>query len=368
MLTSTMKHMRRRFRAFIPLLLAILAVLPAGAVAQTKKAVEGAKEDKATAYDLLVAADTELQAAVDEFVTIHGELEDREYRIGRIEGRINADQGTMVALRESARSLILDAYINSGTSSLDTAMAASSIQDILTAQHLIDRATERQIATLDRLDAINRDLERKQTVLEEDRARVVELQTKQADLVSTLDAKREERDAIYQEAKKKYSSAVRQWEAAERKRKIAEAAKKTGAGAGLPPGTIPDFTCPVPGSVFSNDWGRPRSGGRTHKGTDMFAKRGTSVYAVTDGTIRLRTGGLGGIAIWLTGSGASYYYAHLDGWASGMTTGKFVKRGTLIGYVGNSGNAMGGATHVHFQLHPGGGNPVNPYPTVRAAC
>ena len=77
---------------------------------------------------------------------------------------------------------------------------------------------------------------------------------------------------------------------------IAEAAKKSGAAGGLPPGTIPEFICPVAGSVhFTNDWGNPRSGGRTHKGTDMFAARGVPVVAVTDGTLRFSSDGLGGI-------------------------------------------------------------------------
>lgn len=363
-----MGHMRR-FRALIPfLLVAALGLFPADALAQTQK-IEEAKEDKEAALAALREADAELEDAVAVFVDLHGELEDLEYRIGRMEGRIDEDETNIASLRETAQSLVVNAYINNGSSTLESALDAANIQDILTAQHIISRAADKGTATLDRLDAITRDLVRKTTTLEEDRQRVAELEEQQAAMVDELDKLRSEREALYQDANAKYQAEVRAWEEAERARKIAEAAKKKGAAGGLPPGTIPDFICPVAGPVkFTNDWGNPRSGGRTHKGTDMFAARGTPVVAVTDGTLRFSNGGLGGIAIWVKGAGASYYYAHLDSRASGLSPGSYVTRGTVIGYVGNTGNAMGGATHLHFQLHPGHGSPVNPYPTLAEAC
>jgi murein DD-endopeptidase MepM/ murein hydrolase activator NlpD len=359
----------RRFRAFIPPLLVVtLGLVPVGALAQTDT-IEDAKEEKENAYEALKRADAELEAALVVFVDLHAELEDLEYRIGRMEGRIDEDESNLAGLRETAQSLVVNAYINSGSSTLDSALDAANIQDILTAQHIISRAADKGTATLDRLGAITRDLVRKTVSLEADRQRVVELERQQADMVAQLDEMRAEVDAIYQEAKAEYAAEVRAWEAAERARKIREAARKSGAAGGLPAGTIPDFICPVAGSVkFTNDWGNPRSGGRTHKGTDMFAARGVPVVAVTDGTLRFSNGGLGGISVWLKGNGASFYFAHLDSRASGLSAGSYVTRGTVIGYVGNTGNAYGGAHHLHFQLHPGHGSAVNPYPTLTAAC
>lgn len=368
MLLPIMPNMRR-FRAWFPLLLvATLGLVPVNALAQTQ-AIEDAKEEKEDAYEALKEADAELEAALVVFVNLHAELEDLEYRISRMEGRIDEDEENIASLRETAQSLVVNAYINSGSSTLESALDASNIQDILTAQHIISRAADKGTATLDRLDAITRDLLRKTATLEEDRQRVAELQQQQADMVAELDRLRADREEIYKQAKAEYAAEVRAWEEAERARKIREAAKKSGAAGGLPAGTIPDFICPVSGSVsFTNDWGNPRSGGRTHKGTDMFAARGTPVVAATDGTVRFSDGGLGGIAIWVKGNGASFYYAHLDSRASGLTAGSYVTRGTVIGYVGNTGNAYGGAHHLHFQLHPGHGSPVNPYPTLAAAC
>jgi murein DD-endopeptidase MepM/ murein hydrolase activator NlpD len=126
-------------------------------------------------------------------------------------------------------------------------------------------------------------------------------------------------------------------------------------------------TCPVQGIVaFTNDWGQPRSGGRTHQGTDMFAAMGTPVVAVVGGTVSDASGGLGGISLNLSGDdGVRYYYAHLS--KIERPSGR-VEQGDVIGFVGDTGNATGGPPHLHFQLHPNDGEPVNPYPTVRILC
>ena len=125
--------------------------------------------------------------------------------------------------------------------------------------------------------------------------------------------------------------------------------------------------CPVFGVVaFTNDWGQPRSGGRTHQGTDMFAAIGTPVVAVVGGTVSDASGGLGGISLDVAGDdGVRYFYAHLS--RIERSSGR-VNPGDVIGYVGDTGNAAGGPPHLHFQLHPDGGEPVNPYPTVRVLC
>jgi murein DD-endopeptidase MepM/ murein hydrolase activator NlpD len=126
------------------------------------------------------------------------------------------------------------------------------------------------------------------------------------------------------------------------------------------------WVCPVQGArAFSNDWGNPRSGGRRHKGTDIFARTGTPVVAPVAGSVTTRTGGLGGNAVYVRGAdGNTYYGAHLSRFAS---TGR-VAQGQIIGYVGSSGNARGGAAHLHFEIHPGNGAAVNPYSTLRAYC
>ncbi len=131
------------------------------------------------------------------------------------------------------------------------------------------------------------------------------------------------------------------------------------------------YACPLaPPYSFRDTWGAPRSGGRRHKGVDMFAPMGGDVYAITDGTIaRQSNSGLGGIGLYLRGDdGNMYYYAHLRRILAAGSVGNRVEAGELIAENGDTGNARGGAPHVHFQVHPGGGGPVNPYPYSAAAC
>ena len=131
------------------------------------------------------------------------------------------------------------------------------------------------------------------------------------------------------------------------------------------------YSCPQsPPYSYIDSWGFARSGGRTHKGTDLMAAYGNRVHAFTDGVIsRQNQSSLGGITLYLQGDdGAEYYYAHLSRYASRV--GQRVKAGELIAYNGASGNAAYSGPHVHFEIHPGGPGsaPVNPYPRVKPVC
>ena len=127
-----------------------------------------------------------------------------------------------------------------------------------------------------------------------------------------------------------------------------------------------------------DNFGDPRSGGRTHAGTDILTTRGQEVYAMVDGTLTYRAvaGGSGGATLsgnlWrLTASNGTYYvYAHLDAFAPGLNVGSTVVAGQVLGWTGDTGNPGPGNYHLHFEIHPGGGAAVNPLPllTVPPAC
>lgn len=121
---------------------------------------------------------------------------------------------------------------------------------------------------------------------------------------------------------------------------------------------------PVAGNAsFTNDWAEPRSGGRRHLGNDLFAPLNTPLIAVDDGEIRFGTDPLGGnIANLYATDGTRYYYAHLSSFAG--VSRRRVRTGEVIGYLGNTGNAIGTRPHVHFEVHPEGGAAVNPYPIL----
>lgn len=149
------------------------------------------------------------------------------------------------------------------------------------------------------------------------------------------------------------------------------------SGAGKPPvpaaafiakrsGTAAPPVCPVQGhSQFMNDWGFPRPGGRWHRGNDLMAPRGRAVLAPVSGEATQSSNKLGGKTVRLRAAdGTVYYFAHLNAYGAKGT----VSAGTVLGSVGSSGGAEGGPTHLHFEIRPGGGEPVNPYPTVRSIC
>lgn len=128
------------------------------------------------------------------------------------------------------------------------------------------------------------------------------------------------------------------------------------------------MVCPVQGAVsFIDSWGYSRSGGRRHQGVDMMAARGTPVVAPVAGKVTHRGNRVGGMSFHLYGDNGTYYYGtHLNSYAN--QGAGHVAAGTVIGYVGDSGNAKGTGTHLHFEIHPGGGAAINPYPATRAAC
>lgn len=128
------------------------------------------------------------------------------------------------------------------------------------------------------------------------------------------------------------------------------------------PGGGKTWVCPVTDASFFNDWGFPRAGGRFHEGNDLFTTYGAPIQAPVSGTVKFKTGPLGGLQFNLIGSdGVEYIGSHLD---SMEREGK-VSAGDIIGYVGTSGNAQGTHPHLHFGMYLGG-LPINPYPTLIA--
>lgn len=122
---------------------------------------------------------------------------------------------------------------------------------------------------------------------------------------------------------------------------------------------------------FVDSWGDPRSGGRSHEGTDLMGPKGLALYAVVDGVITktYTNASNGGTALRLTAADGTYfYYAHLDSFAPGIAAGVPVRAGQIIGFNGATGNAS--SPHLHFEVHPRGGAAVNPYPLLKAidAC
>lgn len=112
---------------------------------------------------------------------------------------------------------------------------------------------------------------------------------------------------------------------------------------------------------IANTWQAPRGADRKHEGQDIFAPKGTPIRSATEGyVLRIGENSLGGKTVSVLGAGGRvYYYAHLDRYAEGLAEGDFVKPESVIGYVGNTGNARTTPPHLHFGVYSTSG-PIDP--------
>lgn len=374
-------------RYWVPLLtIALLALVPISASAQTQADVDAAERQKraaearqSQAYADYVTVTAQLDEAVELYEALWAEREDLEYRITRMEGAVSRYQAEAEELEATARGIVVDAYMSGQHQLIGSAFTASSIQDLVTSQAVIDRATEREIASMDTLDAVSRQADRSSAELDIRRADVAANQDAASVIVEEISALQTRQREILDAADEALQDAIadlrreRQEKAAEDARiKLQQAnrsASRPGAAGGAAPEATPGFICPVQGGAsFIDSWGFPRSGGRKHKGVDMFNARNTPLIAVVDGRIRFSSNSLGGLSTHLyADNGVVYYYTHLEAHPSNLSSGQYVSKGTVVGFLGNSGNARYTSPHLHFEIRPGG-KAVNPYPTVRSAC
>ena len=140
--------------------------------------------------------------------------------------------------------------------------------------------------------------------------------------------------------------------------------------------------CPVDAPrSYSDDFGAPRYAGgfHPHAGNDILAPLGTPVRAPFPGTAVAGQDDLGGQSVTIYGAAGYVYNAHL--WAYGVLGD--VSTGTIVGYVGNTGDAAGGPAHDHFEWHPNViprdpwmspygysliNGAIDPYPYLEAVC
>lgn len=150
---------------------------------------------------------------------------------------------------------------------------------------------------------------------------------------------------------------------------------RTGIALGVvAPPAVQISVFPVQGPCsFENTWHAPRGGGRLHIGVDIIAKEGNLIYAVADGTITkvysVANDKLAGNGVRLTtANGTYFFYGHFKSVAEGITVGTKVKAGQVIGYNGKTGGTN--TPHLHFEVHPLGGEAIDPTDIVAAvdAC
>ena len=369
-------------------------------------------------------------AAADAYFASESRIDQLDLQMDQLKTEITALEGDVKALQQSVENVAIGRYTRSGTTGVPLLTGFQSPEDQVKIDALLEVIYDSSANDFDRFDALNADLADKRAKLEDKKAQAEQERANLASLKDAASAevqrlKDVEADRLKDEAVRTalIAEQARRKREADAKRLLAaptattptqvdltggdpvaanaavddnggDAGDDSGApsgvatrpslpdagggqtggggngnfpGGGNDYGTWPGWTCPTGASPapFADTWAAPRSGGRRHQGVDMIGQRGIPVLAVVDGVAEPKSNVLGGTTIWFSGvDGNKYYYAHLDGYGQLGS----VKAGTKIGILGQTGNAQFSIPHLHFEVHPGGGPAVNPYPTVAAHC
>ena len=131
-----------------------------------------------------------------------------------------------------------------------------------------------------------------------------------------------------------------------------------------PPAMLAMPVASLEARALRDTWHAARAPNRRHEGIDIFAAKGTPVLAATEGIVlRLEETPVGGKVVWVLGpAGHHHYYAHLDSFGT-VRPGDRIRAGTLLGYVGNTGNARTTPPHLHYGVYADEGA-INPYPLL----
>ncbi len=294
------------------------------------------------------ALEEESRRLADEYNAVLTEYEVVRTQAEENRRQLEKAQKDYLRARDLLQRRIRSMYMEGETSTLEVFLESTSLDDLLSRYNFFSSIGIRDRRIMMEAKRLRDEIQQRQAELERQKRR-------QEELLAELGAKRASLEASLQEQQKLLDSVSQE---------ILQLVAQMAAGETGRSVSIKDFIFPVAGPcTFSNDWHAPRRG-HLHQGNDIFAPMGTPCVACVSGTVTQLQGGNAGLYIRLSGDdGNVYYYMHLQRFgASGH-----VSAGTVIGYVGDTGNAQGGPPHLHFEIRPGGGSPINPYPILLAA-
>jgi murein DD-endopeptidase MepM/ murein hydrolase activator NlpD len=315
------------------------------ALADTKDQLDAAEAQLAQIQAELNRATAAWQSAVGRLDQTKAEILQARVRIGTIERRLER-----IDARLENRAVA--AFTNGPASTIDLLLSSDSFTDFSdrleflgsVAQDDVDLALEQENAQED---------------LRREREDLLDLSEQQAEMAEELRGIQERIDAELDRIQDRVADLLAEY------RQEQAAARELQILGQSPDPSSPIQVCPVAGpNSFVDSFGWPRDG-HSHQGIDLIAPAGTPIVAAHPGVVSHSSSSSGGIQAYVRASSGTYtFYAHLSGYSSASGS---VGAGTVIGYVGSTGNA-GSTNHLHFEYHPGGGAAINPYQMLVGVC
>jgi murein DD-endopeptidase MepM/ murein hydrolase activator NlpD len=334
-----------RLRTALALALALGALGLSPAFADTKQDLDRAEADLAQIQGELNRATAVWQSAIGRLDQTKAEILSARVRISGIERRLER-----IDERLARRAVV--AFTSGPASTIDLLLSSSSFTDFSDRLEFLGSVAQEDVdLSLEQLNA--------QEDLRREREDLLSLSERQAEVAAELRAAQEIIDEQFgriQDRVADLTAKYRQEQAAQRELQVLGQS---------PDPSSPIQVCPVAGpNAFVDSFGWPRDG-HTHQGIDLISPAGTPIVAAHPGIVSHSSSSSGGIQAYVRAPSGTYtFYAHLSGYSSASGS---VGAGTVIGYVGSTGNA-GSTNHLHFEYHPGGGAAINPYQMLVGVC
>jgi len=323
---------------------ALAVVVPVASPATAQ--VAGLQEARDRASDLR----TDLDVAAAHYEEVWAAVEAATFELEELERLADELADDIRITDEKLANRARDLFMHGASTSFELLLGQGGPADALERVGMTAVLQRRDTASLEEAEATRRSLQQTVALTEVRRAELADLE---AEAEAARAAVARELEATQRR--------VRSLEALAARQRLIQTARQSGI-----------YSCVMDRRVvsFRDTWGAPRSGGRRHRGTDVMAPFNVPVYAFTSGVVVRRSSSrLGGLGLYLRGDdGATYYYAHLNGYTSAASAGRRVVAGEHLGFNGFTGNASRSAPHVHFERRPAGGATHNPYPYLVAAC
>jgi len=355
-----------------------------GQIKQIDSQIDQKKQQVESAQGQLETLKTGLDGLVREYQEAYVKLQEIDAAIADKQRELNSANEQQLFYQKILNKLSVFAYRDGDVYFLQVVLGTRSFKDLIVRVDYLAKLSQRQASIL-------RATKRLRGVVQEKRDALAAEKTRQRDVVAGIQGKQDEIGRLLAEQQVMLNSLGTEITSLETDKKKKEEEKLLQEAQAKAPGNQPAniemiFPLPQPyAHSFINDWGFARAGNPAgHQGTDIFAAKGIPVVAVADGVIGPEFGFLriGGFRLHVKAdSGVDYYYAHLnndtagtdDGlggastaYAPGIQAGVRVKKGQLIGYVGDSGDAEPTPAHLHFGVVVNG-SWVNPFPYLKAS-